>query len=574
MIAAKYTQYDITNTFWPYISQEMFCIWELNQMEHEMCRHLDWLLDIDPNDLCAFKTMIQGAFGSTSPTCPAIRPTSPLPTMVPRKQSNYYTLAPAMMPPSPLHSDLTLPVSPANPYPSLVPSPPLPLPSPLHSSSMLLRSLGRSCTAPSMGCEGQHEAFALPVTCLLPVSTTRPSLPYHPAPLITAHPGSPHSMHNNTSNHSPLSSFARRGLEKPLDKMPLSLKHGMDDEGPRLLKKCVRIEGLHQVPMVFPPLPSTDAHSSAGVGLGHPRFDPVCSCAADTWIETNSPKRSPTLPVSTTHPSPPYHLASLIATHPGLPHSMHNSTLNCSSLSSFARCRLEPEMSMPAPHAPISQATPQHPTFKVTLRDNAVLPPPVSGTTSTNHHHSQSGSNGPAHGSACSHATPSPTMAPLHQDIDEDYDEGVADALMRLSGLKSNMRSHTASIHSVSSPGSHGLPSMAREGQHNAFAPPVTHSPPVSTTRPSLPYRPASSILAHPGLPQSMHNRTSNHSPPSSFARCRSEQPLNKMPSSLKCGMDDEGPRLDQVPMVFPPLPLTDVRSSASVGLGRPRFDP
>lgn len=250
----------------------------------------------------------------------------------------------------------------------------------------------------------------------------------------------------------------------------------------------------------------------------------------------------------------------------------------------------EREMSAPAPRAPasapVSQVAPQHPTFKVTLGDNNALPPPpVPGPASANHHRSQSGSNGSTHGSTRSRATPSPTMAPPRRDVDEDYDEGVADALMGLSGLRTqSMRSRTASIHSVASPGPHGPPSMGREGRHEAFAPPVTRSPPVSTTRPSPPYRPASSIAAHPGSPHSMRNGTSNRSPPSSFARRGSEQPRDKTPLSLKRGMDDEGSGplekrtrvegLHQVPTVFPPPPSTDARSSPSMGLGRARFDP
>ncbi|CAE6519496.1 unnamed protein product [Rhizoctonia solani] len=251
----------------------------------------------------------------------------------------------------------------------------------------------------------------------------------------------------------------------------------------------------------------------------------------------------------------------------------------------------EREMSAPAPRAPgsapVSQAgPPQHSTFKVTLGDsngNTLPPPLVPGAAGANHHRSQSGSNG----SARSRATPSPTMGPPRREVDEDYDEGVADALMGLSGLKSqsqNMRARTASIHSVASPGPHGPASMG--GRHEAFAPPVTRSPPVSTSRPSPPFsRPASALPPHPSSPQSVRNASaSNRSPPSSFARRGSEQPRDKTPLSLKRGMDDEasGPlekrhRVDvlnhPVPTVFPPPPSTDARSSPNMSLGR-RFDP
>ncbi|CAE6477694.1 unnamed protein product [Rhizoctonia solani] len=247
----------------------------------------------------------------------------------------------------------------------------------------------------------------------------------------------------------------------------------------------------------------------------------------------------------------------------------------------------EREMSAPAPRAPgsapVSQAAPsQHPTFKVGMPENNTLPPPPV-PTGANHHRSQSGSNAPPR----SRATPSPNMGPPRREVDEDYDEGVADALMGLSGLKSHaMRSRTASIHSVTSPGPHGPPSLgSRENRHEAFAPPVTRSPPVSTSRPSPPFTRPGSSLPHPSSPQSVRNGTSNRSPPSSFARRGSEQPRDKTPLSLKRGMDDEGSgplekrhRVDvlnhPVPTVFPPPPSTDSRSSPNVGLGRSRFDP
>ncbi|CAE6431451.1 unnamed protein product [Rhizoctonia solani] len=248
----------------------------------------------------------------------------------------------------------------------------------------------------------------------------------------------------------------------------------------------------------------------------------------------------------------------------------------------------EREMSAPVPRAPgsapVSQAaSSQHPAFKVNMPENNTLPPPPV-PAGANHHRSQSGSNG----SARSRATPSPTMGPPRREVDEDYDEGVADALMGLSGLKSHtMRSRTASIHSVASPGPHGPSSLGgRETRLEAFAPPVTRSPPVSTSRPSPPFnRPTSSLPPHPSSPQSVRNGSSNRSPPSSFARRGSEQPRDKTPLSLKRGMEDEGSgplekrhRVDvlnhPVPTVFPPPPSTDARSSPNVGLGRSRFDP
>ncbi|KDN34877.1 hypothetical protein RSAG8_12064, partial [Rhizoctonia solani AG-8 WAC10335] len=70
MVAAKYTRDDIRNTWlWRYIGQKLFCVLEINQMERELCRHLGWLLNIDPDDLCTFEAKVRNLFGSASPTC-------------------------------------------------------------------------------------------------------------------------------------------------------------------------------------------------------------------------------------------------------------------------------------------------------------------------------------------------------------------------------------------------------------------------------------------------------------------------------------------------------------------------
>lgn len=253
--------------------------------------------------------------------------------------------------------------------------------------------------------------------------------------------------------------------------------------------------------------------------------------------------------------------------------------------------------------APISRVPPgagqtsqqSHATFKVTLNESSVLPPPPVPGAASAHVRSGSGSNA----SARSRTTPSPTMAPPNRPVDEDYDEGVADALIGLAAYQgpggpkpqsqSLARSRTASVHSIASPGSHG-PSMGGRDQsmsRHDFPPPqsTTRSPPVSTNqRPSPPYRPGSSLPNHPPSPQSMRNGApSNRSPPSPFPRRGSSQPRDKTPS-LKRGMDDEnaGPleakrtRVDVLnpimPSVFPPPPSTDARSSPNVG--RSRFDP
>lgn len=247
------------------------------------------------------------------------------------------------------------------------------------------------------------------------------------------------------------------------------------------------------------------------------------------------------------------------------------------------------EMSAPISRIPQGSQSQQNATFKVTLNEsNSLPPPPVPGVASA-HARTGSGSNA----SARSRTTPSPTMGPPHRAVDEDYDEGVADALIGLSSYQgpggktqsqSLARSRTASVHSIASPGPHGPPSMS--SRHDPFPPPqsTNRSPPVSTVqRPSPPYRPSSSLPNHPPSPQSMRNGApSNRSPPSPFPRRGSSQPRDKTPS-LKRGMEDEsaGPMeskrsrvdvLNPMPSVFPPPPSTEARSSPNIGRGR--FDP
>ncbi|KAG9103304.1 glucose repression mediator protein [Ceratobasidium sp. 370] len=249
----------------------------------------------------------------------------------------------------------------------------------------------------------------------------------------------------------------------------------------------------------------------------------------------------------------------------------------------------EREMSAPIPRIAPGPGTgsQQHSTFKVTLGEPGSLPPPPVPSGAANHTRSASGSNG----SARSRATPSPTMGPPHRVVDEDYDAGGAvDALIGLSSYQgpsagkpgSLARPRTASVHSIASPGPH-----MRDSRHDAFPPPssTTRSPPVSTApqRPSPPYRPGSSLPAHPPSPQSVRNGTADRSPPGPFPRRGSSQPRDKTPS-LKRGMDDdpqvESKRsrvdvLNPMPNVFPPPPSTDPRSSPNVGVGRGgRFDP
>ena len=50
MIASKIICNDIySNKLWCIVGQGMFALWEINQMEREMCSYLKWQLNVDPS---------------------------------------------------------------------------------------------------------------------------------------------------------------------------------------------------------------------------------------------------------------------------------------------------------------------------------------------------------------------------------------------------------------------------------------------------------------------------------------------------------------------------------------------
>jgi hypothetical protein len=115
MIASKVICDDTySNTLW--CGQGMFALREINQMEREMCGHLEWVLNVKPEDLRDFEAMVRKENGSASSTpAPVAVPVARQPTE-PRKQAaadfnaNPYP-APVSTPPSPSHSNSTSPAS-------------------------------------------------------------------------------------------------------------------------------------------------------------------------------------------------------------------------------------------------------------------------------------------------------------------------------------------------------------------------------------------------------------------------------------------------------------------------------
>jgi hypothetical protein len=48
-----------SNKSWCIVSQGMFALRKINQMEREMCSYLEWQLNIDPTMLCYFQSEVQ-----------------------------------------------------------------------------------------------------------------------------------------------------------------------------------------------------------------------------------------------------------------------------------------------------------------------------------------------------------------------------------------------------------------------------------------------------------------------------------------------------------------------------------
>jgi len=52
---------------WCIINQGMFALWEINQMEQEMCSYLEWQLNINPSTLRDFQHRVQQDFAGPGP---------------------------------------------------------------------------------------------------------------------------------------------------------------------------------------------------------------------------------------------------------------------------------------------------------------------------------------------------------------------------------------------------------------------------------------------------------------------------------------------------------------------------
>jgi hypothetical protein len=68
MLASKIICDDTySNKSWCIVSQGMFALQEINQMEREMCSYLKWQLNIDPTMLCDFQAQVQLDFTGLDP---------------------------------------------------------------------------------------------------------------------------------------------------------------------------------------------------------------------------------------------------------------------------------------------------------------------------------------------------------------------------------------------------------------------------------------------------------------------------------------------------------------------------
>ncbi|KAG8734689.1 hypothetical protein FRC10_011535 [Ceratobasidium sp. 414] len=100
------------NKTWCVVSQGMFTLREINQMEREMCGFLEWALNVKPEDLRDFEAMVRKEYGSASPT-PAL---AAVPIELRKQLTADYANAnpypsPFSTPPSPSHSNSTSPAS-------------------------------------------------------------------------------------------------------------------------------------------------------------------------------------------------------------------------------------------------------------------------------------------------------------------------------------------------------------------------------------------------------------------------------------------------------------------------------
>ena len=143
-----------SNKTWSIIGQGVFELWDINNMELEMCQYLDWELNFEPRFLKEFEDMVRKTFAGPGPYPAYVIPTiskpassttnhfpiatlnktfSPIPSFDPRlssppkptlppsqvhhqnPQSMYTSPPPTPDTPSPCRSDSTSPASPASP---------------------------------------------------------------------------------------------------------------------------------------------------------------------------------------------------------------------------------------------------------------------------------------------------------------------------------------------------------------------------------------------------------------------------------------------------------------------------
>jgi hypothetical protein len=64
-------------SFWSIVGQGMFQLWEISQMEQEMCQYLDWKLNVKPSILKEFKDMVDKDFADWDCTQCTSRKQSP-----------------------------------------------------------------------------------------------------------------------------------------------------------------------------------------------------------------------------------------------------------------------------------------------------------------------------------------------------------------------------------------------------------------------------------------------------------------------------------------------------------------
>src|SRR5260221_310874 len=75
-IAAPKIIYDDTysNKSWCIVGQGMFALWEINQMEREMCSYLEWQLSVDPLMLRDFQARVRHEFAGPCPYLTTVLP--------------------------------------------------------------------------------------------------------------------------------------------------------------------------------------------------------------------------------------------------------------------------------------------------------------------------------------------------------------------------------------------------------------------------------------------------------------------------------------------------------------------